>query len=40
MKERIVEQREFQNIKLVKEHVAEFEYRPVTCQKTYRVVVV
>jgi hypothetical protein len=40
VKEKIVEQREFANIKLVDEYVAEFEYRPVKCKKTYRVVVV
>jgi hypothetical protein len=40
VKEKIVQQREFENIKLVGEHVAEFEYRPVKCKKTYRVVVV
>jgi hypothetical protein len=38
-KERIVAEREFDNLKLIGEEVAEFEYRPVACEKTYRVVV-
>jgi hypothetical protein len=40
VKERIVKEREFKNIRLVKEYVAEFTYQPVKCHKTYRVVVV
>ena len=40
VKERIVQEREFENIRLTREHVAEFPYRPGKCQKTYRVVVV
>jgi hypothetical protein len=40
VKEQIVKEREFTNIRLVKEHVAEFEYSPTLCKKTYRVVVV
>jgi len=40
VKEEIVEQREFENIRLVKEYVAEFDYSPAKCGKTYRVVVV
>jgi hypothetical protein len=40
VKEQVVRQREFQNIRLVGEEVAEFEYRPTACQKTYRIVVV
>ena len=39
-KEKVVEQREFKNIVLVNEQVAEFEYSPTKCGKTYRVVVV
>jgi hypothetical protein len=38
-KERIVAERRFDTLKLVGEEVAEFEYRPVACKKTYRVVV-
>lgn len=40
VKEAIVEQREFENIRLVKEYVAEFSYSPTMCGATYRVVVV
>jgi hypothetical protein len=40
VKEKIVEQREFENIVLVKEYVAEFDYSPTKCGKTYRMVVV
>jgi hypothetical protein len=40
VKERIVEEREFDNIRLVKEYVAEFRYSPTKCGKTYRMVVV
>jgi hypothetical protein len=40
IKEQIVRDREFENIRLCGEHVAEFAYRPTKCQKTYRVVVV
>lgn len=40
VKQRVVEEREFEDIRLAKEHVAEFSYRPVKCKKEYRVVVV
>jgi Transposase DDE domain group 1 len=40
VKQQVVEAREFEDIRLVKEHVAEFGYRPVKCKKKYRVVVV
>jgi hypothetical protein len=40
VKERIVVERGFQNIRLVSEQVAQLDYRPAKCQKTYRVVVV
>ena len=39
VKERIVVEREYRNIKLVSEDIAEFAYRPVACKRTYRVVV-
>jgi hypothetical protein len=39
VKERIVVEREYKNIKLVSEDIAEFAYRPGACQQTYRVVV-
>ncbi len=40
IKEQIVREREFKNIKLESEQVAEFEYRPIKCKRTYRMVVV
>jgi hypothetical protein len=40
VKQQVVEAREFKDIRLVKEHVAEFRYRPVKCRRAYRVVVV
>jgi len=40
VKERIVEQREFENIRLVDEYVAEFEYQPTKCGRSYRLIVV
>jgi hypothetical protein len=39
-KQQVVEDRQFKNIQLVKEYVAEFKYSPTWCRKTYRVVVV
>jgi len=38
VKERIVVEKEYQNIKLRSEDVAEFAYRPTACKKTYRVI--
>jgi len=40
VKEKIVKEKGYKNIRLVCEHVAEFEYRPTACKKTYRLVVV
>lgn len=40
VKQGIVEKREFENVRLVEEHVAEFHYRPTKCAKEHRVVVV
>jgi hypothetical protein len=40
VKQQVVEAREFEDQRLVKEHVAEFRYRPTKCQKEYRVVAV
>jgi len=40
VKERIIVERQFKNIVLNSEDVAEFEYRPTTCNKTYRMIVV
>jgi hypothetical protein len=38
-KERVVSERGYETPKLIGEEVAEFEYRPVACERTYRVVV-
>jgi hypothetical protein len=40
VKEQIVRQREFENIRLDSEDVAEGSYRPIACQKLYRMVIV
>ena len=40
VKQKIVEQRQFEDIRLAKEYVAEFIYRPAKCRKHYRVSVV
>jgi hypothetical protein len=40
VKQQIVVERKYKNLRLTGEEVAEFEYRPVACQKTYRMVVV
>jgi Transposase DDE domain group 1 len=40
IKERIVTERQFKNIRLTGEAVAEFDYRPAACHKTYRMIVV
>ncbi len=40
VKEQVVKEREFENIRLQSEQVAEFNYRPTHCKKTYRMVVV
>lgn len=39
-KERIVKEREYVNLKLKYEDVAEFKYRPGKCERSYRMVVV
>jgi len=39
VKQAIVDERGYDNIELQSEHVAQFEYRPTKCKKTYRVVV-
>ncbi len=40
VKEAIVRQREFENIRLQSEEVAEFDYAPGRCRRSYRIVVV
>jgi len=39
VKARIVRERGYENKRLVCEHVAEFDYQPTKCRKTYRIVV-
>lgn len=39
VKEQIVVEKQYQNIKLEQEHVAEFTYQPTKCTQSYRVVV-
>lgn len=39
VKEPIVVEREFKNIRLVSEEIAEFDYRPTACHQSYRLVV-
>ena len=39
VKEEIVRQREYKNIRLESEQVAEFDYKPGACEKPYRMVV-
>jgi len=39
VKAQIIKAREYKNLKLQCEHVAEFDYRPTLCRKTYRMVV-
>jgi hypothetical protein len=40
VKEQAVKDREFENIRLESEDVAEFDYRPTNCKKSYRMIVV
>jgi hypothetical protein len=40
VKQQVVEEREYKDIRLVKERVAEFTYQPGKCRNAYRVVVV
>jgi len=40
VKEQIVRDRAFENIRLKSEQVAEFDYRPTLCEKSYRIAVV
>ncbi len=39
VRERVARERNYPNIHLLEEHVAEFDYRPMACAKTYRMVV-
>ncbi len=40
VKEPIVVEREFKNLRLISEDVAEFDYRPTACRRGYRMIVV
>jgi len=40
VKQQIVEERDFEDIRLAGEYVAEFNYQPMACDRKYRVVVV
>jgi hypothetical protein len=40
VKEQVVVQREYENLKLKSEQVAEFDYQPVACKRSYRMVVI
>jgi len=40
VKEQVIKEREFKNIRLESEQISEFDYRPTHCGKTYRMVVV
>jgi len=39
VKEKIVAERNFEHLRLRAEHVAEVEYRPVKCKKSYRLII-
>jgi hypothetical protein len=39
VKEQIIKERGYKNIRLQSEHVAEIEYKPVKCRKSYRMVI-
>lgn len=40
VKEEVVRRREYRNVRLLSEQVAEFRYQPGACQRAYRIVVV
>jgi hypothetical protein len=40
VKEQVIKEREFKNIRLESEQVSEFDYRPTHCRKIYRMIVV
>jgi hypothetical protein len=40
IKDQVVEEREFENLHLLKEDVAEFNYSPTKCKETYRIVAI
>ena len=40
VKDQVIKEREFEKIELESEQIAEFDYRPVSCKKTYRMIAV
>jgi hypothetical protein len=40
VKQRLVDEHDFETLRTVEEYVAEFDYRPTACRKSYRMVVV
>jgi hypothetical protein len=40
VKQRVVREREFETLRLQSEELAEFDYRPTECRKTYRMTVI
>ena len=40
VKQQVVEQRGFKDMRLVDEEVAEMPYRPVACRHTYRLIII
>jgi hypothetical protein len=40
VKERIVRERGYENVRLIEENVAEFDYKPYACKTSYRMIVV
>lgn len=40
VKERIVRERGFENLRLVSEEIAEMDYRPAACRRSYRLIIV
>ena len=39
VKQKVIERRNFENLRLQCEHVAEIDYRPVKCRKSYRLII-
>jgi hypothetical protein len=39
VKDRIVKERKFKKVWTISEHIAEFDYQPAKCGKTYRIIV-
>lgn len=39
VKEQVIKERNFKNLRLAAEHVAEIDYRPVKCRRSYRLII-